>query len=119
MYKNIKKLNPQIPSHLVQCLKSKFNDRTWSSLSYWTLYQSSVPGTTSRIVPKYHCSSPSTIHLCLILRPISPSWSSLEGGKKSLCRLLQTSSTDNFFILRKVEYTFICRALLQNFVSEI
>ena len=23
--------------------KSKFNDRTWSLLSYWTLYQSSVP----------------------------------------------------------------------------
>ena len=56
---NIKKLNPQIPCNLVQCLKV-------NSITELGLY-SHVGHYTSHL---YHCSSPSTIHLCLIHRPM-------------------------------------------------
>ena len=50
--------------------KRRFSDSTFSSLSYRTLYQSSVPRTRLKIVPKYYFYDSSTIHLCLILFPM-------------------------------------------------
>ena len=119
MYKNnIKKLNPPIPSHLVQFLK--VNSMTelglhchighYSSHLYQgqhlELFQSTLLFSIN--YPSVLNSSADQSFLVFTRR-----W------QKSLCRLLQTFSRQLFFLERWNILLAICRALLQNFVSEI